>query len=105
MALELGWRGENKAARAVLIIIEYIHQNPCYLVNHIGQRGFTSVSRPTWGQKLNLTFPWLFKEADGNADFSIVDNAEVPTRARARRGARARAREEFCIVHNRKAAM
>ena len=40
---------------------------------------------------LKLKFLLPFKEADGRADFSIVDNTEVPTRARARGRALARA--------------
>ena len=43
-----------------------------------------------YSQKLNSQFLWPFKEADGRADLSSVDNTELPTRARARK--------EFCIV-------
>ena len=60
---------------------------------------------PCNSKKLNLKFLWPFKEAYGRADFSIVNNTKLPTRARARVTmvtVRSRARGGFCIVYNRK---
>ena len=48
-------------------------------------------------------FQIQFLELHGG--FSIVDNTDLRTRARARASPRARARGEFCIVHNGKVDM